>query len=185
MIASAHTSNWRKTCALKQNSTLWSSKLSLWAYWTPFLMFKHTPKLLVSKATTLPTKLGGSKKRWQINKIKLTWEMKTVFHCKEWWAAYLLYYSQVYLRSLPIQLMEQQNSFSEWTWMLSGNECCGTFCTLRYYLIPKKVPNELMSQNWLCGGWVPLRWMITSDGQIFHIWYFEVADAVISKPNIN
>ena len=52
-------------------------------------MLKHTPKLLVSKATTLPTKLGGSKKRWLLNKIKLTWDKKIVFHCKEWWAASL------------------------------------------------------------------------------------------------
>ena len=54
---------------------------------------------LVSKATTLPTKLGGIKQRWLLNKIKLTREPKTVFHC------------QVYLRSLPNQLMEQQSSF--------------------------------------------------------------------------
>ena len=50
-------------------------------------MLKHTPKLLVSKATTLPTKLDGSKKRWLLNKIKLPWEKKIVFHCKEWWDA--------------------------------------------------------------------------------------------------
>ena len=141
---------------LKQNSTPWSSKLGLWANKTPFLMLKLTSKWLVSKATTLPTKLGGSKKRWLPNKIKLNWEEKTAFPCKEWWAASLLYYSQVYLRSLPNQLMEQQNSFFECMWMLSGNGCFGTFCTLGYCLIPKKVPNELISPNWLCWGWVPL-----------------------------
>ena len=52
-------------------------------------MLKHTLKLLLAKATTLLTKLGGSKTRWLLNKIKLTYEMKTVFHCKEWWAASL------------------------------------------------------------------------------------------------
>ena len=50
-------------------------------------MLKQTPNFLVWKATTLPTKLGGNKKRWLPNKIKSTWEKKTVFHCKEWWAA--------------------------------------------------------------------------------------------------
>ena len=39
----------------------------------------------MSKATTRPTKLGGSKRRWLFNKIKLTWEENTVFHRKEWW----------------------------------------------------------------------------------------------------
>ena len=72
----------------KQNSTPWSSKLGFWANETPLL--KHTPNLMVSKATTLPTQLGQLvrvKKRWLLNKIKLTWEEETVLHCKEWWAA--------------------------------------------------------------------------------------------------
>ena len=43
-----------------------------------------------------------------------------------------LYYSQVYLRSLPNQLMEQQNFFFEGKWMLSGNGCFATFYTLGY-----------------------------------------------------
>ena len=38
-------------------------------------MLKNTPKYLISQATTLPTKLCGSKKRWlPASKIKLTWE---------------------------------------------------------------------------------------------------------------
>ena len=52
-------------------------------------MLKHTPKYLVSKAATLLSKLGGSKKRWLLNKIKLTWEKKIAFHCKEKRAASL------------------------------------------------------------------------------------------------
>mgnify|MGYP001802931951 CR=1 FL=1 len=39
----------------------------------------------MSKATTLLTKLGGSKKRWLLKKIKLPWIKHTVFHCKTWW----------------------------------------------------------------------------------------------------
>ena len=73
---------------LKPNSTPWSSKLGWWANLTPFLMLKHTLKLLLAKATTLLTKLGGSKTRWLLNKTKLTYKMKTVY-CKEWWAASL------------------------------------------------------------------------------------------------
>ena len=35
-------------------------------------MPKHTPKYLVSKDATLPTRLGGNEKRWLLNIIKLT-----------------------------------------------------------------------------------------------------------------
>ena len=61
------------------------AKIGLWANKTPFLMLKHTPKYLMSKATTLTTKLGGSKKRLLLNKIKLTREKKTLSHCKACW----------------------------------------------------------------------------------------------------
>ena len=48
--------------------------LGLQADKRPFLMHKHTPKYHGSQATTLPTTLDGSKERWPLNKIKLTWE---------------------------------------------------------------------------------------------------------------
>ena len=50
--------------------------------WHTFLMLKDSPKYLLSKTTTC-------KKRWLLNKIRLTWEAKTALHCKEWWAASL------------------------------------------------------------------------------------------------
>ena len=67
-----------------------------------------------------------------------------------------VYYPQVFWTSLPNQLMEQQYSFLECMRRLSGNGCFGTFCTLGYCLIPREVPNELISPNWLCWGWVLL-----------------------------
>ena len=35
------------------------------------------------EAITPPTKLGGSKKGWLLNKITLTWKKNPVFHSKE------------------------------------------------------------------------------------------------------
>ena len=68
---------------LQQNSTLCTYIVGLRANQTPLLMLKYNHKYFMPKATILPTKLDGSKKRWLLNKIKLTWE-NTVFHCKEW-----------------------------------------------------------------------------------------------------
>ena len=60
----------------------------------------------------------GSKKRWPRNKIKLTREKKTWFYIKRWGAAFLFDYSQVYLRSLPNQLVYQQYHLCECMWGL-------------------------------------------------------------------
>ena len=110
-------------------------------------MLKHTPKLLVSKASTLPTKLGGSKKRWLLNQYQINLGKENYYIARDAELIPFLYYSQGYLRLLPNQLMEQQNSFIECMWMLTGNGCFGTFCTLGYCLVQKKVSNELISPN--------------------------------------
>ena len=86
------------------------------------------------------------------SKIKLTWEKKLYSIERNDELPRFSYYSQVSLRSLPNKLMEQEYSFFECMWTLSGNGCFGTFCTLGYCLIPEEVPNELISPNWLCWG---------------------------------
>ena len=55
------------------------------------LMLKYTLKYWVPWATIIPARLGGSKKRWRLNKIKLTWEKQTIFHLEKWWTATLFY----------------------------------------------------------------------------------------------
>ena len=57
-----------------------------------------------------------------------------------------LYNSQVYLRSVSKQLMEQQNSFLEFMWMFLGKGCFGTFCTLGYCLVLKRYQMSLSAQ---------------------------------------
>ena len=81
-------------------------------------MLKHAPKYLVSKATTPLTKPGGSKKRWLlITKSNSPGESKLHYIARNGELPPFQYYPQVYLRSLPNQLMEQQNSFFEFMWM--------------------------------------------------------------------
>ena len=63
------------------------------------------------------------KKRWPLNKIKLTWEKKTCFRWKLVGTASLIYHSQVYLRLLPNQLMDQQYYLCGCMLGLWGN-CC-------------------------------------------------------------
>ena len=76
-----------------------------------FLMLKNTPKYLVSKDTTLPAKFSVSKKLLLLNKIKINWENEFVSIVRNGELSTFLYYSQVYLRSLPNQLMDHQNTF--------------------------------------------------------------------------
>ena len=49
-----------------------------------FSRTKTYPQVFGAKSHHLLTKLGRSYKGWLLNKIKSTWEKKTVFHCKEW-----------------------------------------------------------------------------------------------------
>ena len=96
----------------------------------------------MSKATTLPTKLGGSKNRWLLNKIKLSWEQNIVLHCpdKGTDCLFILFPG---LTSLPNQLLDQQYHFIEC--MLSGDGCFAIFCTYAYCLETKKEPNKHIS----------------------------------------
>ena len=103
-------------------------------------MLKNTPKYLVSKATTLPTKNSVSKKLLLLNKIKINWENEFVSIVRNGELSTFLYYSQVYLRSLPNQLMDHQNTFFQCMWRLSRNGCFAAFCTLGYCLVSNKVP---------------------------------------------
>ena len=59
----------------------------------------------------------------------------------------IIYYSQVYLRSLPNQLLDQQYQFIECMLRLSGDGCFVNFCTQEYCLVPKKVPNKHINQT--------------------------------------
>ena len=79
--------------------------------------------------------------RTQINMGK-----ENLIPLQEWGAASLFYYSQVYLRSLPDQLMDQQYHHFECMWGLKGNSCFVTFCTLGNCLVLKKVPNKHINQ---------------------------------------
>ena len=112
-------------------------------------MLKHTLKLLVSKATTLPTKLGGSKERWPLKQNQINLRKQNNSIARSVVPPPFLYYPQVYLRSLRNQLMEQQYSFLECMWMLSGNGPLGLFALWGYCLIPEKVPSEVTNPNWL------------------------------------
>ena len=59
-------------------------------------MLKYIPEYFMSKANTLPTKLGGSKTRWLLNKIKLTWEKYCI--PSQWRVNWLPFY--IILRSI-------------------------------------------------------------------------------------
>ena len=122
-------------------------------------MLKHTSKLLVSKATTLRTKLGGSKKRWLLKQNNINLGKGNFIPLQGLWATSLFI-------TFP-GLFEIIAQSADGTAILiygmyvdvgrkSGNGCLGTFCTLGYCLILKKVPNELVSPNWLWWGWLPL-----------------------------
>ena len=51
---------------------------------------------------------------------------------------------------LPNQLMEQRTFFFGCMWMLSGNGCFGTCCTLGYCLVPKTYRMSLSAQiSWV------------------------------------
>ena len=113
--------------ALKRNSNPWTSKLGLWANGIPFLM---PPHIWCQKPLHFRQNLVAVKKHSCSIKLKRTWEKNSVYHCKEQWAApFFPYYSQVYLRSLPNHLMDQQNTFLEYMWRLSGNGCLVIVCT--------------------------------------------------------
>ena len=66
-----------------------------------------------------------------------------------------LYYSQVYQRSLPNQLSDQQYHFVECMWRLSEDGCFLNFCTWGYCLVAEKVPNKHIRPMQLWWRWVP------------------------------
>ena len=109
------------------------------------------------KANSLPTKLGGSKKIWLLNKIKLHGRKENNYsierHCE---LTPFQYYSQEYLRSLPNQLLDQQSHFVEYVFcefLHLGISQLGWADLLIWYLflykticfVQKKVPDEQIS----------------------------------------
>ena len=131
--------------SLKQNSIPLSSKLSLQAYYIRHLFQCISFKYFVSKATMLPTKLGQSKTRWLLNKIKLASEKKTIFHGNKWWAASLFTLFPGLFEIIAQSVHGSTIHFFQCMWRLSGSGFFVFFCTLAYCLVPKKVPNKLIS----------------------------------------
>ena len=72
----------------------------------------------------------GELKKWMLNKIKLTWEKNTVFHCKEWWTDSLFMLFPGYS-----QLVDQQYHFIECMWRFSGDGCVANFY-LHTWILP-------------------------------------------------
>ena len=121
-------------------------------------MPKYSPKLLVSKATTLPTKQRKKiKKRWLLNKIKLTWEKKTVFHCKEWWAASLF----ILFPGL-FEIVAQSADGTAILFLGMHVDVVRKWVLLDFLHFgvlshtEKGTKMRLISPNWLCWVWVPL-----------------------------
>mgnify|MGYP001793928738 FL=1 len=114
-------------------------------------MHKYT--LLTSNATKFPKKNFGGNKNMATQKIKLTWENNTIFHCIDIFISFPCQFP-----SLPNQLLDQprkypsagisldqQYHFIECMWRLSGDGCLVNFCTYKYYPVPKKSPNKYIS----------------------------------------
>ena len=116
-------------------------------------MLKHTPKYLVSKAAILPTKHGGSKKRWQLKKHWINhWKLHSTARNGELPPFFILFPG----------LFEIIAQSAHGTAILVFGMYVEVFRKRGLWLVTTKVLNELISQIYQCWGWVPVLGMNVS-----------------------